>query len=175
MHRLIALAVAGLLALGAGAAATAMVDRSDGGAPAPTDVAQVVTTSLPGLSASSTDPGLAAQHPAPGTVAQAPGPFDDRFTLEGARFDRTGVSATVHITSDVSELMDLQVQVGFYDARGQLLGSSQWEQHGDGHTSDDEGHIGPPEQRHPVSVALPAGLSGRAVSAALAVTVLVNE
>ena len=110
--------------------------------------------------------------PAPGQVVQAAGPFDDRFVLDGPVLADDQLTATVRVTSDVSELVDLQVLAGFYDAAGTLLGTARAEEHSDG---DGEGHAGVPDQHHPVRLTVPPGLSGRAVSAALGVTVLVNE
>ncbi|PKW26608.1 hypothetical protein [Phycicoccus duodecadis] len=137
-------------------------------------------TALPGLvPAASADPGLislASLHPAPGTVARAPGPFDDRFRLDGARLDGRSVRGTVTVTSDVSDLLELEVVAGFYDAEGRLLGTGRFvEHHEEG--AGDEPHAagGRPSEARAVSIPVPADLQGREVSAALGVTVLVNE
>ena len=101
---------------------------------------------------------------------QAAGPFDDRFVLERPLFDGRSVTATVRITSDVSDLLELQVLAGFYDRAGTLLGTGVAEEHSGG-----EEHAGPPEQSHHVRIPVPPELAGRAAAAAVGVTVLVNE
>ena len=170
------LAVAGLLALAISAGATAALSASDSSPHAARPaLAAPARTSFPGLAGASgepTLPSLSSLTPAPGAVVQAPGPFDDRFVLDGLRFDGTAVTGQVRITSDVSELVDLQVLAGFYDRTGALLGTAAFEEHSDG---DGEGHAGVPERAHPVRVVVPADLAGQAAGAAVGVTVLVNE
>lgn len=117
-------------------------------------------------------PGLGDLHPARGAVVQAAGPFDDRFDLSALRFDGTQVTGRVEITSDVSDLLELQVQAGFYDGAGRLLGTADDSYHAD---EDAAGRAGPPAETHPFSVGVPGPLRGEAVAAAVGVTVLVNE
>lgn len=132
-------------------------------------------TSFPALAPPVGEPELTSIdsiRPTAGEVLQANGPFDDRFVFEDLAFDGTSVIGAVRITSDVSELLDLQVVAGFYDAEGQLLGTSRFVHHS---AHEEGGHEGPPELREEFTVAIPEGLGGSAVSAAVGVPVLVNE
>ena len=63
--------------------------------------------------------------PAPGTVTLAQGPFDDRFTLDGLALATGTVTALLTITSDVSDLINLEVAVAFYGTDGALLGTGR--------------------------------------------------
>jgi len=135
----------------------------------------VVKRSLPGLAAPTGEPvlpSITAAHPAPGAVVVAEGPFDDRFTLTRLRLDRTRVTGVVTVTSDVSELLELQVLAGFYDRRGRLLGTNRYVRPGHAHH---DGQAGAAPEVAPFSVAVPRGLRARVVSAAVGVPVLVNE
>lgn len=135
-----------------------------------------IPTSFPDLAAPTGDPeleGLTTASPAPGTVARLPGPFDDRFTLSRLRFTAPAVAGGIDITSDVSDILDLQVLAGFYDGRGHYLGENRFTYHldeGAPHESQ-----GPPSELMNWRIRVPAPLAGQARSAAVGVTVLVNE
>jgi len=58
-------------------------------------------------------PSLASLHPAPGTAVAASGPFDDRLVLSDLAFDGDAVRGSVQVTSDVSDVLDLQARAGF--------------------------------------------------------------
>ena len=78
----------------------------------------------------------------------------------------------MQVTSDVSDLLDLQVLAGFYDHDGALLGTGRFVHHLEqGH--DDQ--AGTPVEQQAFRIDVPADLRGRAVSAAVTVPVLVNE
>lgn len=142
----------------------------------PASNAGAARTELPGLAAPTGEPDLPSLqglHPQPGQVVRAAGPFDDRFVVEGLTFDGHAVTGRVRVTSDVSDLLELQVLAGFYDAGGHWLGTARFEQHADGETGHQ--HAGPPSETQAFSVAAPADLAGTAVSAAVGVPVLVNE
>lgn len=98
-------------------------------------------------------------------MSRAAGPFDERFVLSGLRLAGGVVTGTLTVTSDVSELIDLQVVAGFYDAQGRLLGTAVQERHGEGSR---------PDEVVPLRIAAPAS-ARTAVSAAVGVPVLVNE
>ncbi|MFD3444090.1 hypothetical protein ACFDTO_05760 [Microbacteriaceae bacterium 4G12] len=176
------------VAVGTGIGATAGTasgssDASDTGsasasaepAPAPTAV-----TSFPGLATADSDTPtlatLASAEPQAGTAVQAAGPFDDRFVLQDLAFGESGVTGSVEVTSDVSEVIELEVIAGFYGADGTLLGENSFVLHADeeesGHAHT---HSGPPEEVHAFTVPVPPSLAGQAVSAAVGVPVLVNE
>ncbi|MGA8996143.1 MAG: hypothetical protein WB441_17735, partial [Nocardioidaceae bacterium] len=135
----------------------------------------VVVTALPDRQPAAAEPALpglrTAAAPA-GTVARVAGPFDDRFRLTGLRLGRTAVSGDLDVTSDVSDLLELQVVAGFYDGRGRLLGSGRFTRHEDPHG---EQVSGTPDERVHLRIAVPVPLRGRVVSAAVGVPVLVNE
>ena len=136
--------------------------------------AQAARTSFPGLAAARGEPELTsigASHPRRGQILQAKGPFDDRFVLEGTTFDGSAVSGAVRVTSDVSDLLELQVLAGFFDERGHLIGTGRFVHHlGQGHA-----HTGPPEVREQFRIQVPGALAHRAVSVTIGVPVLVNE
>ncbi len=133
------------------------------------DRSTAAVTTLPGRIAPTGDtvlPGFATAHPVPGGVTRVAGPFDDRFTVSSTRLRRGAVAGVLTVTSDVSEVIDLQVMVGFYDARGTLLGTGTWEKHGEGARPDEVVRY---------FVTAPAAYRDRAVAAAIGVPVLVNE
>lgn len=137
--------------------------------------AATVQTSFPSLTAAHGEPvlpGLQEAHPAPGQVIQARGPFDDRFVLEGTAFTGAAASGNIRITSDVSDLLELQIVAGFHDEKGALLGIRRFEHHAgaEGHN-----HEGPPSETKEFTIDVPADMVGKAVSAVLGVPVLVNE
>lgn len=134
-------------------------------------------TSFPDLTPASGDPqlpSLAALHPKAGTVVPAAGPFDDRFTLSELQFDGKAVSGKALITSDVSDVLEFEALAGFYDGDGVLLGTARHSYHLD-ETAGHPEHEGPPDEAQSFTIAVPADLTGRAVSAAVGVPVLVNE
>ena len=146
--------------------------------PAPGDSvprAAAANTSFPGLAAAEGEPdlsGLQATRPSPGQILQVQGPFDDRLAIESLAFDGQAATGAVRSTSDVSDLLELQVLAGFYDDDGTLLGTARFVHHlgSEGHT-----HMGPPEEREEFSIPVPAELKAQAVSAAVGIPVLVNE
>ena len=139
------------------------------------DRSAAARTSFPGLAAATGEPslaGLATAAPAPGTVVSVAGPFDDRFSFRSLVLDRRKVSGSVVVTSDVSEVLDLQVVAGFYSRAGALLGTGTYSFH------LDESHAtasSVPVEAMPFIVKVPTTLQGKAVSAAVGVSVLVNE
>ena len=163
-----------VLALVAGAG-TACSDEAPGPQPV-VDPSGAAVTSFAGLEPATGDPvpaGLESARPALGTVARVSGPFDDRFALGVLRLRDGVVTGRLTVTSDVSELLELEVVAGFYDARGRFLGTSRWVHHlGE---SGEHGHTGPPEESETFRVVAPGRLRERVASAAVGVPVLVNE
>ena len=101
------------------------------------------------------------------------GPFDDRLALGVLRLRDGVVTGRLTVTTDVSELLELEVVAGFYDTRGRFLGTARWVHHLD--ESGEHGHAGPPEESETFRVVAPARLRERVASAAVGVPVLVNE
>jgi hypothetical protein len=166
--------VAGVLCVAVVAAAVAM-SASSGVQGVSAQPAVAVMTSFPDLTPATGEPVLASLdglHPDPGAVVQAGGPFDDRFEFGTLAFDGTAVSGTVTITSDVSDLLELQVVAGFYGADGSLLGTGRFVHHAGG---DAHAHSGPPSESEDFEIIVPAGLAQPAVSVGVGVPVLVNE
>ncbi len=136
-------------------------------------------TSAPGAVPATTQtpmPGLRTARPTEGQAVLVDGPFNDRFHIDGLAFDGARVTGEVVVTSDVSEIIDLQVQVGFHDAQGALIGTAGFDHHGHGH--DESEHATHSPEDHPsvaFEIAVPAHLAGAAVSASVGVPVLVNE
>jgi hypothetical protein len=172
-----------LVAAAAGAVVTWVVDQQGGDAgsasassragPSATG-APAVKTALPGLVAPTGDPmlpSLGRARPAAGAVVQAEGPFDDRLTLARLRLEGSRVTGSLTVTSDVSEILELQVLVGFYDRAGRVLGTNSYDRL-EGHQ---DGHAGAPPEEVRFSVAVPRDLRDRVSSAAVGVPVLVNE
>ena len=166
--------VAGVLGVGVVAAAVA-IGASTGAQGVSAQPAVTVMTSFPDLTPATgepTLPSLAELHPEPGAVVQADGPFDDRFELGALDFDGTTLSGTLTITSDVSELLELEVVAGFYGSDGTLLGTSRHVHHAGG---DEHAHTGPPSESEAFQIAVPAGLAQQPVAVGVGVPVLVNE
>ena len=106
--------------------------------------------------------------PAAGTVRLAQGPFNDRFTLSGLALAAGSVTASLTITSDVSELISLEVAVAFYGADGALVGTGRQVT---GTAESEPFHTTAGIVGLPLRIDGPAGAS----SAVLSVPVLVNE
>jgi len=168
--------VIGLLAVGAvtAVATFALVGTAGVGPVGKALPAAAARTSFPGLAAARGEPELAsigAAHPRSGQILQARGPFDDRFVLEGPTFDGSAVSGAVRVTSDVSDVLELQVLAGFFDEQGNLIGTGRFVHH----LGEGGAYTGPPEEREKFRIPLPAALAHRAVSVTIGVPVLVNE
>lgn len=171
--------VAGLLAAGSAAAVAALILVGPSVIANPVPVATAIPaaarTSFPGLIPAAGEPELAsvtAAHPRRGQILQVSGPFDDRFVLEDTTFRGSAVSGAVRITSDVSDVLELQVLAGFYDLDGRLLGTNRFVHH---FGAGDHPHAGVPQLRERFSVQVPAAMADRVASVALGVPVLVNE
>ena len=173
------LAALGLATVTAGGITAHALGDDPSADPTAVDTRQVsdtgARTELGDLDNPSRDPvpdGLQTANPSPGSVEPLTGPFDDRFAWRRLQVTAGTVSGAVQVTSDVSDLLELQVVTGFYDARGRYLGIARFTHHlGEGAHA----HTGPPSEVEPFTVRAPAAVRDRAVSAAVAVPVLVNE
>lgn len=150
-------AVAVAVVLAAGACA-----QSKGPEPETSPVAQKLDTAAA--------PKQLAHLPMPGTVTVVQGPFSDRFSLTDVRLMQRTVAARLKVTSDVSELIDLELSVAFYDASGHLLGIARTTY------AEGDGADGKPLAES-AGVPLTVAWKGRGTpaSALLSVPVLVNE
>ncbi len=149
-------------------------DSTSSAAPT-TQPTAVVQTSFPDLTAPSGDPelpALATSAPTGGRVGRIAGPFDDRFRLIALNFDGRAVSGRLGVTSDVSDILELQVLAGFYDRSGKLLGQGRYTYHLNEDTHHD---AGTPDEHRTFRIAVPASLRAQVHSAAVGVPVLVNE
>ena len=154
---------------------------SSGAAPAAAatvDPSSVAQTSFPDLAAPTGDPtlpGIDTATPPSGTVVTVPGPFDDRFTLADVQVSGGVVTGRLKVVSDVSEILELQVLAGFYDDRGDFLGTGRAVFHLD----EEEGHpheeAGSPNETETFRIRAPEDVAGEISAAAIGVPVLVNE
>ena len=105
--------------------------------------------------------------PPAGTVGVVSGPFTDRVRFAGLTLLEGRVSGTLDITSDVSELLALELAVALYDPAGRLIGTERQI------VDPEEAEAYHPPQGIrglPVDVAAPG-----AASVHLSIPVLVNE
>lgn len=169
-----AVAACAAAALVGGGVTWALVAPGSSADPTPVAEPSAARTSFAGLAPADgepTLPGLGSAAPAPGRVGQVAGPFDDRFTLSSLTLADGRVSGTLRVTSDVSDLLELQVLVAYYDAAGDLLGVRRSTHHATG----GHDHSGPPSEVERFAVAAPARFRDEVSSAAVGVPVLVNE
>lgn len=174
-----------LLVLATGLLTLPLVGCGAGTADTPPEPSSAIATSFPGLTAASGEPtpsSMMTIRPAAGSVQQAPGPFDNRFTFQDLRLGKDAVTGTVTVTSDISELLELQVVAGFHDASGKLLGTARFTHHLDGTHDHGGGEVEKPptpgvEHFHSeeFTIKVPGELRAKAVSASVSVPVLVNE
>lgn len=176
---LVAVLVGGLAFVGLRHSGTAGTDRASATTPPAQDRSVIdasgARTRLSGLTPATgepTVPGLATADPARDTVAQVAGPFDDRFTWSGLSFDGRGVTGTLTVTSDVSDLLELAVVAGFYDRAGTLVATRRFVHHA---TIRDEAGAHLPDERQRVVIRVPSALRSTVVAAAVGVPTLVNE
>ncbi|WP_327245860.1 hypothetical protein [Streptomyces sp. NBC_01320] len=126
-------------------------------------------------------PSPAATLPAPpkqGEVRVEEGPFTDRVRL--TRLTLTGESAVsghLAITSDVSDVLALELSAAYYDSKGRFIGTGSFQYQEEG--QDAEGghhHDGPRAASEGIDFKAPATkLTGTAAAAVVSVPVLVNE
>jgi hypothetical protein len=143
----------------------------------PVDPSSVVQTSFPDLATPTGEPGLAGidtATPGVGDVVAVAGPFDDRFTLARLRVRAGEVSGRLTISSDVSDVLELQVLAGFYDADGAFLGIGRATFHLDEATEEPAG-TGSPSELEEFRIAAPERYAAQVASATIGVPVLVNE
>ncbi|MVU82734.1 hypothetical protein GPX89_36560 [Nocardia sp. ET3-3] len=120
----------------------------------------------------SAEPPAATASIAPGEVRLTPGPFTDRVRVRDTRVDVSSVHGVLTITSDVSDVLALEVHAAFYDATGHLVATGTFEQAAE--QSLTPGAHTPGEEGIPFTItAAPA--EATTTSAVLTIPVLVNE
>jgi hypothetical protein len=107
-----------------------------------------------------------------GEVRLTPGPFSDRVQVTGMRLEGASVHGRLAITTDVSDVLALEVRAAFYDATGKLIGTGLFEH------SDEEPVSGGPHipSNDGIDFVIASTTADVPVSAAvLTIPVLVNE
>lgn len=135
-------------------------------APAPTPAA------APMAAPRSAEPPAAAVSVAPGEVRLTPGPFTDRVRLSGTRLEGATVRGTLAITTDVSDVLALEVSAAFYDAGGHLVGTGTFA-HADEEPVSGGPHV-PSNDGIPFTITS-APSDASVAAAVLSIPVLVNE
>ncbi|MEV7180099.1 hypothetical protein [Kitasatospora sp. NPDC093679] len=137
--------------------------------------APVPSVALPAPKQAAAPAAVLAAPPAPGEVRVEDGPFTDRVRLTGLRLDG-GRAVTGHltVTSDVSDVLALELRAAFYDAKGALVGTGAF------HYQEEEEasgrHDGPHAGREGIDLTVGADhLTGTPAAAVLSLPVLVNE
>ncbi|MFE2959986.1 hypothetical protein [Nocardia tengchongensis] len=154
--------IAGLLAVAALGAGCSSAPQS--AAPAP--------VAAPTVTPRTAEPPAATLPVSAGEVRLAPGPFTDRVRLSGARLEGASVRGNLAITSDVSDVLALEVQAAFYDATGHLVGTGTF-QHADEEPGGGGTHV-PSVDGIPFTI-VSAPANAPASAAVLSIPVLVNE
>ncbi|MFJ2016127.1 hypothetical protein [Streptomyces nodosus] len=115
----------------------------------------------------------------PGEVRLSDGPFTDRVHITELALGKGPAAVTGHlvVTSDVSDLIALELRAAYYDTRGRLLGTGSFEYAEEGeaaHTHDE--HTGPQAENGGIDFTIPAkALRGTPTAAVVSIPVLVNE
>ncbi|WP_369776933.1 hypothetical protein [Streptomyces sp. R33] len=173
-----AVLAAALLVLAAGCSGTTDADGARGGAGKPAGSAAPVAIPAPGRAPAPA--AVLAPPPKPGEIRLEPGPFTDRVQLTAltlAPAGKPGVTGHLAITSDVSDVLSLELRAAYYDADGRLLGTGTFHYQEEGADAPaGDHHEGPRAGGDGIDFTVPAEqLSGTPSSAVLSLPVLVNE
>ncbi|MER5865992.1 hypothetical protein [Kitasatospora sp. NPDC002040] len=147
-------------------------DRDSG----PVELPSVAAASLPAPREAPAPAPVLARPAAAGEVRLEEGPFTDRVKFSGLALNGKAGAVTGHlaITSDVSDLLALELRAAFYDAGGRLLGSGSFH-----YQEEETAGVSQGERRaegEGIDFTVPAtGVGGTPASAVLSVPVLVNE
>ncbi|WHM38001.1 hypothetical protein [Streptomyces sp. BPTC-684] len=184
MNRSIRLAALALAALALTAACGGSDgDKADAGQrPAQAEQAAAPAVTFPAPSGAPAPAATLAKVPAKGEVRLEQGPFTDRVRITKlALSEKPSVTGHFAITSDVSDVLALELRAAFYDERGHLVGTGSFQYAEEGEAGEaahgTPGHAGPRAEGAGIDfTAVPkAPLTGKAASAVLSVPVLVNE
>ncbi|MEV0414122.1 hypothetical protein AB0I68_25730 [Streptomyces sp. NPDC050448] len=173
-----ALAATAFLVFAAGCSGSPDADGAKGGAGKPAGSAAQVA--MPAPSGAPAPAAVLAPPAKPGEIRLEPGPFTDRVQLTALTLvpaGKPGVTGHLAITSDVSDVLSLDLRAAYYDADGRLLGTGTFhyqEEGTDGPGGDH--HDGPRAAENGIDFTVPADqLTGTPSSAVLSLPVLVNE
>ncbi|MFB6955673.1 hypothetical protein ACFCYB_01230 [Streptomyces sp. NPDC056309] len=115
----------------------------------------------------------------PGEVRISEGPFTDRVRITKLALAKGPAAVTGHlvVTSDVSDLIALELRAAYYDAQGRLLGTGTFEHAEEGEAAHAHGeHSGPQAENEGIDFTIPAkGVQGTPAAAVVSIPVLVNE
>ncbi|GHB43913.1 hypothetical protein GCM10010331_34390 [Streptomyces xanthochromogenes] len=162
------------------ALALALLTACGGGSGgAPDDRAEDAPAPVPSVSFAAPERAAAPaayQKLARGEVRLEQGPFTDRVKVTGGALG-AGSAVTGHlaVTSDVSELIALELRAAYYDADGKLLGTGSFQYAEEGHDEHKGGHTPTAEGAGIDFEVGPKALTGTPTSAVLSIPVLVNE
>ena len=159
-------------------------DKADAGQrPAQAEQAAAPAVTFPAPSGAPAPAATLPKVPAKGEVRLEQGPFTDRVHVTKLALSEQKPSVSGHfaITSDVSDVLALELRAAFYDERGHLVGTGSFQYAEEGEAGEaahgTPGHAGPRAEGAGLDfTAVPkAPLKGKAASAVLSVPVLVNE
>ncbi|WP_329400152.1 hypothetical protein [Streptomyces melanogenes] len=166
-------------------------DKADAGQrPAQAEQAAAPAVTFPAPSGAPSPAATLAKVPAKGEVRLEQGPFTDRVRItklalsekdSGKDAEKPSVTGHFAITSDVSDVLALELRAAFYDERGHLVGTGSFQYAEEGEAGEaahgTPGHAGPRAEGAGIDfTAVPkTPLKGKAASAVLSVPVLVNE
>ncbi|WP_371653509.1 MULTISPECIES: hypothetical protein [unclassified Streptomyces] len=170
-------------------------DKADAGQrPAQAEQAAAPAVTFPAPSGAPAPAATLAKVPARGEVRLEQGPFTDRVRItkltlsekstekaSGKSSEKPSVTGHFAITSDVSDVLALELRAAFYDERGHLVGTGSFQYAEEGEAGEaahgTAGHAAPRAEGAGIDfTAVPkAPLTGKATSAVLSVPVLVNE
>ncbi|WP_406343782.1 hypothetical protein [Streptomyces sp. NBC_00648] len=158
-------------------------DKADAGQrPAQAEQAAAPAVTFPAPSGAPAPAATLAKVPAKGEVRLEQGPFTDRVRITKLTLsEKPSVTGHFAITSDVSDVLALEVRAAFYDERGHLVGTGSFQYAEEGEAGEAAhgaaGHAAPRAEGAGIDfTAVPkAPLTGKATSAVLSVPVLVNE
>ncbi|WP_327280404.1 MULTISPECIES: hypothetical protein [unclassified Streptomyces] len=170
-----ALAAAALLVLAAGCSGS----PDAGGAPGK-PAGSAVPVAMPAPSGAPAPAAVLAPPAKAGEVRVEQGPFTDRVQLTAlalAPAGKPGVTGHLAITSDVSDVLSLDLRAAYYDADGRLLGTGTFHYQEEGADAPaGDHHDGPRAAGDGIDFTVPAEqLTGTPASAVLSLPVLVNE
>lgn len=166
-------------------------DKADAGQrPVQAEQAAAPAVTFPAPSGAPAPAATLAKIPATGEVRLEQGPFTDRVRItkltlsekpSGKSSEKPSVTGHFAITSDVSDVLALELRAAFYDERGRLVGTGSFQYAEEGEAGEaahgTAGHAAPRAEGAGIDfTAVPkAPLTGKAASAVLSVPVLVNE